>query len=1146
MVQKSFLLKTLVLSLFMFLLHAAATGQAVEKYTAYDSLPDAQPILKPDYEDDMPDWAKMLYQFPVNYNDVTQAYKKWEDQEKIRLGLSKVRNPLIRYYRFWVRAVEPYTLFDGTIEMPDLDKIQQQLKKTQANSYAGPMRAPAAGNNSDWSFVGPKKTVWDDNVEVEAPWQVNVYSIDISRTNPDIVYIGTETGYVNKSVDKGVSWEQSGRDYVFGGAVTAVGVSPLDPDSAFACAGRTVHRTTDGGATWHRTSASFSTNRMKVDHATPGTYFVAASDGVRYTRDGGDTWRRSSGISTTAWDVAIKPTSSDTIYALTHANNTNQFRVLMSSNAGVNFTPLNFPDTLYHGSGGLLAVTPAEPNALYVFMLTSNMNKRPFLYKGEIDSNQQWTWTKQHTGSDASFTSNALTNGQGYFDIVLAVSPINKSQVFAGTTTLFRSMNSGRTFSAIGGYQGNYSIHPDIQEIKFLPDGDLWVTTDGGVNFTSDGFTNRRNYRPSTDGMVGSDFWGFDQGWNEDIMVGGRYHNGNTVITDFYGYDHALRMGGAESPTGWVLQGKSRHVAFDDLGNGYILPKALGGEMEGRFIFSKHPNMDMYGANRSNIATHPHYSGTLYLGSENSIWVSTNFGVTYDLLYTFPGRVRYLNVAMSDPNVMYADIVGQGLYRTSDGGKTWQRKVQPISWGGFVAFVISPYNADYVYATMQTGSNNGEVYRTKNGGNSWEKWSNFSATTKSLAIQPTKDGKDLVYLFITSNGGNPASVYYRKDGDADWTEFDTGYPRGFRVNIALPFYRDSKLRVSGNGGVWETPLAEPDFEPIIIPWVEQRVYPCSDDVIQLDSHSILNQEGVTWEWEVTPAPRRMSSTKTRNPKVWADPGVYSVTLTVTKDGKTYTSSVQDMFEVRECPSIYTCDNPGELPQKEWRLVGTNSHQPGEDGTKAFDGNINTIWHTEWSPNEPTHPHHIAIDFSKEYLVSTMIYYPRSTGSSNGRIKDYELYVSNDKDDWGQPVSAGTFENTEAPQYISIPPTTARYAKLVALSEMNDNPWASVAELKFVGCLEEASSTNDLLVHEELRAFPVPAGSVVNIELPFQDGLNFYSYHVYNAQGAVIQEGIADESMTQLSINLGQYQPGNYFVRIQDKRGVIYRVKFIKN
>jgi hypothetical protein len=103
-----------------------------------------------------------------------------------------------------------------------------------------------------------------------------------------------------------------------------------------------------------------------------------------------------------------------------------------------------------------------------------------------------------------------------------------------GTTTLFKSVNGGSNFIAVGGYYGNFSIHPDIQDIKMLTSGDTWVSTDGGMSFTSDVFSSQQNCSARTNGIVGSDMWGFDQGWNEDIVVGGRYHNGNTAIADFY------------------------------------------------------------------------------------------------------------------------------------------------------------------------------------------------------------------------------------------------------------------------------------------------------------------------------------------------------------------------------------------------------------------------------------------------------------------------------------------------------------------------------------------------------------------------------------------------------------------------------------
>ena len=122
--------------------------------------------------------------------------------------------------------------------------------------------------------------------------------------------------------------------------------------------------------------------------------------------------------------------------------------------------------------------------------------------------------------------------------------------------------------------------------MQILPNGETWVSTDGGLTLTTDNFTALANAKAKNNLLVGSDFWGFDQGWSEDLDVGGRYHNGNTAIADFY-QQKALRIGGGESATDWVLQGKSREVAYIDLGNGWILPKTATGAPEGRFIFSK-------------------------------------------------------------------------------------------------------------------------------------------------------------------------------------------------------------------------------------------------------------------------------------------------------------------------------------------------------------------------------------------------------------------------------------------------------------------------------------------------------------------------------------------------------------------------------
>ncbi|MBK6785835.1 MAG: hypothetical protein IPG79_20365 [Saprospiraceae bacterium] len=243
-----------------------------------------------------------------------------------------------------------------------------------------------------------------------------------------------------------------------------------------------------------------------------------------------------------------------------------------------------------------------------------------------------------------------------------------------------------------------------------LDNGDVWVTTDGGVNYSTDQFVSLNQYTASVNGLVGSDFWGFDQGWNEDIVVGGRYHNGNTGMADFYG-DKALRMGGAESPTGWVLQGKSRHVAFDDLGNGWVLPKKAEGKPEGRFIFSKYPNMDEYGGRRSNLIHHPVYFGTLYVGEGNTLWKSEDSGINWEMLYVFPERVMYFTISHKNPDFMYVDVTGFGIYKSEDGGNTFVHKPASVGpafggsfWGGKLHFDLSPGDPNTLYVCQQNGT----------------------------------------------------------------------------------------------------------------------------------------------------------------------------------------------------------------------------------------------------------------------------------------------------------------------------------------------------------------------------------------------------------------------------------------------------------
>lgn len=131
----------------------------------------------------------------------------------------------------------------------------------------------------------------------------------------------------------------------------------------------------------------------------------------------------------------------------------------------------------------------------------------------------------------------------------------------------------------------------------------------------------------------------------------------------------------------------------------------------------------------------------------------------------------------------------------------------------------------------------------------------------------------------------------------------------------------------------------------------------------------------------------------------------------------------------------------------WRLVSVDSQQGGNEATKAFDNNPSTFWHTSWGSNEPECPHTIIINMNKIYEVTAFTYTARTDGNENGMVKAYEVYLSLDGKEWGNPVAKGEFKKTSAMQIAKLAtPTAGRYIKFVAKSEVNNKAWTSAAEI----------------------------------------------------------------------------------------------------
>ena len=107
---------------------------------------------------------------------------------------------------------------------------------------------------------------------------------------------------------------------------------------------------------------------------------------------------------------------------------------------------------------------------------------------------------------------------------------------------------------------------------------------------------------------------------------------------------------------------------------------------------------------------------------------------------------------------------------------------------------------------------------------------------------------------------------------------------------------------------------------------------------------------------------------------------------------------------------------------------------------------------------PAPPHSLVLDLGARYQVDGFRYLPRQDGSPNGTIAGYQFYVSDDGVTWGTAVAAGTLAANTSEKTVRFTAKTGRFVRLVALSEMNGNPWTSAAELNIFGAAAPSSTT----------------------------------------------------------------------------------------
>ncbi|MHC4532601.1 MAG: discoidin domain-containing protein [Planctomycetota bacterium] len=132
-----------------------------------------------------------------------------------------------------------------------------------------------------------------------------------------------------------------------------------------------------------------------------------------------------------------------------------------------------------------------------------------------------------------------------------------------------------------------------------------------------------------------------------------------------------------------------------------------------------------------------------------------------------------------------------------------------------------------------------------------------------------------------------------------------------------------------------------------------------------------------------------------------------------------------------------------------RVIMVDSQAPGHEGHNAIDDNPSTIWHTSWEPTPKAYPHEIRIELPEPIAIKGLNYTPRQD-MSNGWISKYQVYVSTDGKNWGQPCAAGTFQKGRSDKNVLFEKaSTGKFLRFVALAGFDGQPFTSIAELNII-------------------------------------------------------------------------------------------------
>ena len=628
-------------------------------------------------------------------------------------------------------------------------------------------------------------------------------SIAIDPNNPLRIFVGGAQGGVWRTLDGGSTWTPLA-DSECSLAMGSIAIDPNNSQVIYAGTGELnnsgdsyygcgVLKSTNGGNSWTplgasvfvRTGARSATISKVLVDRTPGSsiVFAASSFGLYRSTDGGTTWALvitdpTSGlpITSVASDIVQDATDPTIFYAAQgNAGGPLVNGVYKSVNSGVSWTkltgvaPTAFPST---NVGRInLAVSPAAPSTVFAAIEDANNNVGAdgSLLGLYVTTDGGTTWT-QRTATPPSATNPLCGTGvQCWYDMVIAVDPVNPLIVYFGGFSLYRSIDGGNTFTDIGD-----AIHADQHAFAFDPTNPatIYAGNDGGIFKATSASTGAPIWTSLNTNLALTQFYAgvSVSPVSATTILGGTQDNGTLQWGGSSNWPRVIGADGGftaiDQVVGGVMFGETQWTPSSgfsgprrsDPPGSQFIPKTAGINTADRASFIPPLVMDPA---RPRIV----YFGTTNLyRSANSGDLWTNIGPS---LIASSGVINAIGVAASDSLTVYVGSSDARVSYTHDGGTTWA-VATGLPLASVTDFAVDARDARTAVVTFG-GFPGSHVWRTNDGGVTWTDLTFNLPNIPTLAVVLEPGSRDI-------DIGTDLGVFTLRNGATSWSPVVNGLP----------------------------------------------------------------------------------------------------------------------------------------------------------------------------------------------------------------------------------------------------------------------------------------------------------------------------------------------------------------------------------